>query len=310
MNSNSHQKKGVSVKDNNTQQEIPQTENNSYYVVAESKILEDPRLTDELLVTFLHLSNFLRRDGFATCSDEWLAQKRRCKIRNVQYHLEALEKAGYLWRETWKEGMYWKRRIWLSSKYAQYLVENQLEDEEFKKCLRDAKNCAIDLQNFAPSKSKKLRHNKKSTEQKKKTTTEPPESSAAPPDSSLFSSNKPWIKKVRKEAPEEVEAFISYAKAHMHEAECLEKWLMACATKQYWKTAAPSPEEKKEKHEKIAKWIVKNYPSADIVIGYNYLEFLNGVNSEPVHLKFGDKSFEERCKKELKRRGLDLLFQP
>jgi hypothetical protein len=27
------------------------------------------------------------------------------------------------------------------------------------------------------------------------------------------------------------------------------------------------------------------------------------------HVKFGDKSFEEICEKELKRRGLDLLFQ-
>ena len=141
----------------------------------------------------------------------------------------------------------------------------------------------------------------------KETTTEPKESSAAPPDSSLFSADKPWIKKVKKEAPEEVEAFISYAKAHKHEADILERWLMACATKKYWRTAAPSPEEKKEKHKKIAKWIVKNYPRADIVEGYNYLEFINGMNA--THVKFGDKSFEEICEKELKRRGLDLLFQ-
>lgn len=189
-----------------------------------------------------------------------------------------------------------------------YLFRKPLSDERFqdfqKKFPKTKKPCAVSSNTVEAHNTKDI-----DIQKKKETTTETKESSAAPPDSSLFSSNKPWIKKVRKEAPEEVEAFISYAKAHMHEAEILEKWLMACATKQYWKTAAPSPEEKKEKHEKIAKWIVKNYPSADIVIGYNYLEFLNGVNSEPVHLKFGDKSFEERCKKELKRRGLDLLFQ-
>lgn len=145
---------------------------NSYYVVAQSRLLEDCRLTDELVVTFLHLSNFLKRDGYAVCSDDWLAQKRHCKNRRIQYHLDALEKTGYIWRETWKEGMYWKRRIWLAEAYAKYLLKEGKEDEKFKKCLRDANSCVIEKQNLALSKSKKLRHNKKSTKQIKKTVTD------------------------------------------------------------------------------------------------------------------------------------------
>lgn len=292
------------MKNDNIPQEKAPTENNSYYVVAESQILEDSRLTDELLVTFLHLSNFLKKDGYATCSDEWLSERRRCKIRNIQYHLEALEKAGYLWRETWKEGMYWKRRIWLSSKYAQYLIENQLEDEKFKKCLRDAKNCVIELQNFAPSTSKKLQHNNKSTKQKKKTTTPSPKAPAK--SLSLFEK----MKKIFKELPQErIQAAIKACEeAHQRKPiDSKEAWVRK-ALEENWKFQ-PSVEEKKGKHEQLAKWIVKNFPRADIVDGYNYLEFINGSNAEPVHLIFGQKDFEEKCEKELKRRGLDLLFQ-
>jgi hypothetical protein len=287
------------MRDDNISQEKAATENNSYITYL--------TLTDEELVTYLHFSKFLHRDGFTTASDKYLAEKRRCSIDKIQRNLKSLEDKGIIYRETWKEGMYWKRRIWLAEKYAEYLIANDLDDPKFKKCLRIRKNAYFDSAKMRTSTPQKCVHNKRSTKRKKNTTTEPKESSAAPPDSSLFSADKPWIKKVKKEAPEEVEAFISYAKAHKHEADILERWLMACATKKYWRTAAPSPEEKKEKHKKIAKWIVKNYPRADIVEGYNYLEFINGMNA--THVKFGDKSFEEICEKELKRRGLDLLFQ-
>jgi len=293
------------MRDDNISQEKAATENNSYITYFPSVLLEDSTLTDEELVTFLHFSKFLHRDGFTTASDKYLAEKRRCSIDKIQRNLKSLEDKGIIYRETWKEGMYWKRRIWLAEKYAEYLIANDLDDPKFKKCLRIRKNAYFDSAKMRTSTPQKCVHNKRSTKRKKNTTTEPKESSAAPPDSSLFSADKPWIKKVKKEAPEEVEAFISYAKAHKHEADILERWLMACATKKYWRTAAPSPEEKKEKHKKIAKWIVKNYKGpVNVNVGYKYLEFSLGQAYDRV--EFGQNDFEEICQKYLQSVNLKM----
>ena len=42
----------------------------------------------------------------------------------------------------------------------------------------------------------------------------------------------------------------------------------------------------------------------DIHVGYNYLEFCNGTNAPPTHLKFGSKDFSPNVLREVKKRNL------
>ena len=288
----------------------------TYYVTLVSTVLEDPRLTEELIVAFMYIANFLKKDGFATCSDQWLATKRRCSIDKVQDNLKRLEEAGYIYRQTWKEGMYWKRRIWLADAYAKYLCVHGIEDERFKKCLRIGKSAYFDWANLPTRNRQKCQHNNKSTKQRKNTTTQLPKSVPAkplpPPDPGpsptasalLFSKNKPWIKKVMKECPEELDQFIAYAKAHMPDDSIPERWLMACVRDKYWRTPGTSTEEKEDKNKKICKWITKNYSRSDIIDGPNYIEFVNGVNSPSTVINVDDNRFEEKCLLALRHRKL------
>lgn len=122
----------------------PQAQNEyhegSYYVVLTASLLEDQNLTDSEKLTFTTLSNFWKKDGYATCSDQWLSTKRNCSDSKIKRELKNLEKKGYIWRETIKDGMYWHRKIWLAEAYISYLHRNQKVDEKFNKCLRRVKS--------------------------------------------------------------------------------------------------------------------------------------------------------------------------
>ncbi len=108
-----------------------------YIVFCTSKIVDDPRISDNVLRTFLSISNFLKADGYSFCSNKWLGKKRNLDERNVRRHLEVLEKEGYIWREVWNEGFKKRRRIWLPEKYLMYLEIKGKEDTPFKKSLRE-----------------------------------------------------------------------------------------------------------------------------------------------------------------------------
>ncbi|KKN67908.1 hypothetical protein LCGC14_0456950 [marine sediment metagenome] len=108
-----------------------------YITYCTSTIVDDARISDNVLRTFLCISNFLKADGFAYCSNEWLCNKRDLEPRSVRRHLESMEKAGYIWREMWSDGLKRKRRIWLPEKYLMHLEVSKLEDPEFRKFLSD-----------------------------------------------------------------------------------------------------------------------------------------------------------------------------
>ncbi len=54
----------------------------------------------------------------------------------------------------------------------------------------------------------------------------------------------------------------------------------------------------------IATKIAKRFPRPDIVIGNDYLEFINGVNAPSTEIKFTDKDFKVRCSEQLRKRNL------
>jgi hypothetical protein len=146
----------------------------NYNVFCPSSLLYDPNLTDEERCTFLVISNFLKRDGYAHCSDAWLAEKRNCSIEKIKKNLKSLETKGYIYRQTWKEGMYWKRLIWLSQEYALHLQKHGKRDEEFEKCLRGVKNDPSKVSKLTPSRCQKLPQNRISTKSLSKQQQAPP----------------------------------------------------------------------------------------------------------------------------------------
>jgi len=125
-----------------------------YIVFCPSEIITDPNISGNSTKVYLAISNFLKQDGYAFCSNKWLATYLNCKERVIQDYLAELEKYGYLYRELWKEGMYQKRRIWIPSEYALYLLKNNLKDENFEeiqKSYRHARTCVPGTHGCAPS---------------------------------------------------------------------------------------------------------------------------------------------------------------
>lgn len=57
-------------------------------------------------------------------------------------------------------------------------------------------------------------------------------------------------------------------------------------------------------NEKLAKAVVMKFKRDDIILGHNYLEFINGQYAN--HLKFDDKDFKHKCNSELEKRKLRL----
>lgn len=121
----------------NTALQIPQAEKKSYQVFCTSRLCNDYRISDGALRTFLLISNILVSEGYFYGSNEWLAEHRGVEERTIRNHLEELESYGYIWREIWKSGIKTYRRVWLAEAYLRYCAENDIEDEEFKKCLRE-----------------------------------------------------------------------------------------------------------------------------------------------------------------------------
>ena len=183
--------------------------------------------------------------------------------------------------------------------YAFFEVKASKEDiekvqEEFKKFYRDSSSWDSgneDSRNLHYKNTKE-----KKTNLKRKTTTPKGESL------SLYDKKQPYMKIL---TDEEQESFIKYVEAHKHEAENIKAWMMDCAKKKYWLTATPSKEDKVEAHKQLTHWIITSFPNRkDIMEGYNYIEFINGMTS--TYLTFGDKNFEKTCEEELAKRKLSL----
>lgn len=118
----------------------PSTGDNNYLIYCPSSLGLDHQLSDGARSTYLLISNFLNRDGYAFCSNKWLVEHRKRDERIIRYHLEELEQRGYIYREVYKKGFITKRRIWVAGAYAKYLLENGKTDPDFEKVLRNAKS--------------------------------------------------------------------------------------------------------------------------------------------------------------------------
>lgn len=110
----------------------PSQETASTYVVfCPTRLCDDQNLSDGAVCTYLVISNFLNKDGYAFCSNEWLSTRRKQEIRQIRRHLEELEERGYIYREIFSKGFTKDRRIWLTEKYAAYLLAHGKKDSNF-----------------------------------------------------------------------------------------------------------------------------------------------------------------------------------
>lgn len=285
---------------NCTQNENLSNPQNSYSVFCPSKLLEDNNLSDQCKITFLMISNFLNRDGYAICSDQWLADKRNLDIRNTKRHLEELEEKKYIYRETWKEGMYWKRRIWLVSEYAKYLEESGNEDPKFKKYLRKGKNAPFEGANLRITKGQKRPHNIKAYNNKetnnaaavssskntekipidKKTTLQEKEGSL-PFDLPLFHPKRKYLKGIAEQDMRQVQLMYEKAKSTIKNPEA---WITACIRGKWY-----------HQHQITDEDLTKNYQfSQQLEEGfrkaYNNPMMSLGASSKCIFLQIGENS--------------------
>lgn len=168
----------------------------NYLLWMPSRLAGDLSIDQGAKMLFLFVSNFLRRDGYAICSDAWLVGKLGVEARMVQYYLNQLEEKGYIWRETWRKGMKLERRIWQSKDYLAYLEETGGNDEDFKKCFRNAMYCDSEPQCIATANSNVLRYNPK--EENIKERRERESTAQAPPSPSPPVKSSPKKKEAKK----------------------------------------------------------------------------------------------------------------
>ena len=153
--------------------------------------------------------------------------------------------------------------------------------------------------------------------QKKETTTQPPKSEPAKPvpipdpgpTPSAPALLSPFLSKqenkiLEGESLEAKKAYHEFCEAKLKPvARSYPAERTKCAQEGWWKNAPPSTQDLKETHERLARWIVKNYKGeANVTLGYKYLEFSHGQAYS--RLEFGQKDFEGICNQYLSRVGL------
>lgn len=100
------------VRDN--QHNIPDNyPQHNFFLLIPSHVADDPDIDDSTSMLYGRLNALSNREGFCWASDQYLADLTKCKLRSIQERLNLLEKKGYIVRDTKKEGMAWKRKIYV-----------------------------------------------------------------------------------------------------------------------------------------------------------------------------------------------------
>lgn len=98
----------------------------AYYTTIPSYMFFDLRIESSAIKCYAIVQGLSRMKGYCYASNQYLAQCLQVSEPSIGRWLRSLKDAGYITIETEKEGVCWKRKIWLS--------------DEFKKCLRTIKN--------------------------------------------------------------------------------------------------------------------------------------------------------------------------
>ena len=115
---------------NSKKSDLPM-EDHCYATFCPARMCDDQELSDGAKCTYLVISNFLNKNGYAFCSNEWLALRRKQEERQIRRHLEELEERGYIYREIFRNGFLKQRYIWLTETYAKYLKATGKTDPNF-----------------------------------------------------------------------------------------------------------------------------------------------------------------------------------
>lgn len=77
-------------------------------------IADDPSLDGETVLLFGRIMALSNQIGHCFASDKYLAELTRCSDREVKRRIKLLEDKGYIHRETLRDGMIWKRKIFVT----------------------------------------------------------------------------------------------------------------------------------------------------------------------------------------------------
>lgn len=92
---------------------LKNTNSNDSYITIPSALLKDPEIDHSTAVLLAVIASLSAKDGFCWASDNFLANECKCKPRMISYRLKILEKNGHIIRQTYKEGMLNKRKIFV-----------------------------------------------------------------------------------------------------------------------------------------------------------------------------------------------------
>jgi len=121
-----------------------------FFLIIPAFIADDPDLDDATKMLFGRLSALSNKYGYCWASDEALAEMSKCKYRVISDRLKDLENKGYIHRETQKEGMYWKRKIYpLFDIQKNSTKSTSVRDRDARVRDRDARPCAFEARHCA-----------------------------------------------------------------------------------------------------------------------------------------------------------------
>jgi hypothetical protein len=287
------------MKYDNAEAEKKEELKKSYTIFCPSRIADDQRLSDGTVRTYLIISNFLNEDGHSYCSNEWLAAKRGTDERTIQRHLEELQQYGYIWREVWKTGFKWNRRIWAVEAYARYCLTHSIEDEEFKKCLRGDNFDVFETTNFSPSRRQECRQNKQVLSNKE-------DIQQQDEDEEVFVCfSKRERQALKKLTPEQREYHHKHCEALKESRTDYEGYRIWAA--ENFDKIKSSKAQLSEDNIKLGKMIEKFFNSLhrqDFNLTSEYVEFTYVCHSTIV--KFNQPEFKEICRRELAFRNLKM----
>lgn len=303
-------------------------ENCSYYVTTPAEANFNPQFKKfpRAFQFYSLLSGFFTRAGYAYCSNEWLVKQTGTSLSTVKRILTLLEEEGFIFRETWTEGVKHYRRIWKRECYDKYIKEKEKKSKNKYKGPHVSPSkvhtrARPSLQPLSSNYNKNIitttplpLHD--SEPKSDPPVTHPPPSSGAAhspparPSSFFFAKNKKYLKGQTAERIAEVrEAFES--KMENGEIDHPEAWLTQCF-KEGWefkkleeKPSQPTAEERKAINQPKAERLMNDYPDYVRILGETVTVRFRKLDLS-LSLRSEEREFDQflyHCRKKMDEQG-------
>jgi hypothetical protein len=240
--------------------------------------------------------------GYCWASNEYFATLYEVDIRTIQLWIKSLKKCKFIIIEVIKQGFKTSRKIWISPESQKMFARRKNLHGRHEK-------------NFAQGHTSHYYYN--NTQRKNSSSRKPPSPPPRRPPPITFDLDKRSFAGISDDDINAWKAKFPMLDISSQLALCAE-WAIAEPRKNYrrsiiaWLTHSSKQSTKKQddnakEHKAYAEKIhelFKKLQRSDIVLGFKYIEFINGMTVN--HVEFGQKDFREQCDKELRKRKLNL----